>query len=84
MSPIKEFEAELNAGGKLESLKIVLSASDRRGLETLLRKYIESLKSNIQRRFDDCLGMLESIQFSIHRCCPALNLMSSKVMGKEA
>ena len=63
MSPIKEFEAELNASGKFESLKIVLSASDRRGLETLSGKYIESLKSNIQRRFEDCLGILKS--FSI-------------------
>ena len=63
MSPIKEFEAELNAGGKFESLKIVLPASDRQGLETLLGRYIESLKSNIQRRFEDCLGILKS--FSI-------------------
>ena len=63
MSSIKEFQAELNAGGKFESLKIVLSASDRRGLETLLGKYIENLKSNIQRRFEDCLGILKS--FSI-------------------
>ena len=60
MSPIKEFEAELNAGGKFESLKIVLSASDRRGLETLLGRYTESLQRNIQRRFEDCLGILKS------------------------
>ena len=63
MSPIKEFEAELNADGEFESLKIVLSVSDKRGLETLLERYIESLKSNIQRRFEDCLGILKS--FSI-------------------
>ena len=63
MSPIKEFEAELNTDGEFKSLKIVLSASDRRGLETLLGRYIESLKSNIQRRFEDCLGILKS--FSI-------------------
>ena len=63
MFSIKEFEAELNAGGKFESLKIVLSVSDRRGLETLLGRYIESLKSNIRRRFEDCLGILKS--FSI-------------------
>ena len=63
MSPIKEFEAELNAGGKFESLKIVLSESDRRGLETLSGECIESLKSNIQRRFRDCLEILKS--FSI-------------------
>ena len=60
------------------------SASDRRGLETFLGRYIESLKSNIQRRFEDCLGILKSFQFSIHFCCLALNLMSSKIMGKEA
>ena len=41
----------------------MLSASDRRGLETLLGRYIESLKSNIQRRFEDCLRILKS--FSI-------------------
>ena len=53
----------MNAGGKFESLKIVLSASGRRGLETLLGRYIESLKSNIQRSFEDCLEILKS--FSI-------------------
>ena len=63
MSPIKEFGQELTAGGKFESLKIVLSTSDRRGLETLLGRYIESLKSNIQELFGDCLGILKS--FSI-------------------
>ena len=63
MSLIKEFEAELNEGGKFESLIIVLSASDRRGLETLLGRYIESPKCNIQRRFEDYLGILKS--FSI-------------------
>ena len=59
MSPIKQFEAALNAGGKFESLKIVSSASDRRGLETMLGRYIKSLKSNIQRRFEDCLEILK-------------------------
>ena len=59
MSPIKEFEAELNAGGKFKSLKIMLSTSDRHGLETLLEMYIESLKSNIQRCFEDCRGILK-------------------------
>ena len=44
----------------MESLKIVLLASDMRGLENLLGRYIESLKSNIQRRFEDCLGILKS------------------------
>ena len=37
----------------------MLLASDRRGLETLLGRYIESLKG----RFEDCLGILKS--FSI-------------------
>ena len=73
MSPIKEFKAELNAGRKFESLKIVLSASDRCGLETLWGRHIESLKSNIQRCFEDCLGTLKSF-----------SMMSSKIMGKEA
>ena len=63
MFPIKKFEAELNASGKFEYLKIVLSASDRCGSETQLGRYIESPKSNIKRRLEDCLGILKS--FSI-------------------
>ena len=39
------------------NLSKLLLASDRRGLETLLGRYIESLKSNIQIRFEDCLGI---------------------------
>ena len=62
MSSVKVFEAELNAGRKFESLKIVSLASDRRGLETLLGRYIESLKSNIQRCFEDFLEIIFNFQ----------------------
>ena len=84
MSPIKEFEAELNVCGKFESFKTVLSVSDSCGLGTLLGRYIDSLKSNIQRIFEDCLGILKSLSIFNPLMLPSPESGEFKDYGKRS
>ena len=58
--PIKQLKQDLSSGGRLETLELVCTESNVKGLQGLLQKYIKALVKNADKRFKSSLPVLSA------------------------
>ncbi|KAK3703202.1 hypothetical protein QZH41_004969 [Actinostola sp. cb2023] len=82
-SPVKRLQEDIKDDGRLGSLELILTDGNKRVLENLLSTYVTGLKSNIDRRFDDCLTVLTSFSILSPTALPKPTSPEFKEYGKE-
>jgi hypothetical protein len=61
-TPIVELKKDLSEGGRLSELQLNATENQIEKTSSMLRKYTESLISNIEKRFSDSLEILKALQ----------------------
>ena len=82
-TPIVELKKDLSEGGRLSELQLNATENQIEKTSSMLRKYTESLISNIEKRFSDSLEILKAFDIFNPFSVPERETLEFTVYGNE-